>query len=160
MQEMDLIQICLFPSSISPYVYWQSWPLHEWPDLWLSECCSQQFNMSDLLCVLGAAVDSPSPALCLGSIARASKEASSSCFLTVFSEPWLSQGFRTCPTESFCEELEMSKSNNIYIDTYMCTLKDRKGLSKSRWELTASYAENLWISAAHFRLENVRPLFP
>lgn len=46
---------------------------HEWPDLWPSECCSQQFKMSNLLCVLGAAVDSPSPALCLGSVVKAKK---------------------------------------------------------------------------------------
>lgn len=63
MQEMDLIQICLFPSSISLYVYWQSRALHEWPDLCLRECCSQQFKMSALPCGLGAAADSPPPLL-------------------------------------------------------------------------------------------------
>lgn len=93
MQEMDLIQICLFPSSISLYVYWQSRPLHEWPDLCLSECCSQRFKMSGLPCVWGAAVASPSPSFCPSSSPRP-VQVLSLYFLTVFSHPWLSEIFR------------------------------------------------------------------
>lgn len=148
MQEMDLIQICLFPSSISLYVYWQSRPLHEWPDLCLSGCCSRRFKMSGLPCELGAAADSPSPLL----LSQLQPESHPSSFPVFSNRVFTTLVKRDLQTPSEGELLqgaegqlgdEQQKKNVFFLKKVLRVLK---------WELTTCYAENLGISAAYFRL--------
>lgn len=151
---MDLIQLCLFPSSVSLYGCWQSRPLRAWPDLCPSKCCRQQFKMSGLPCVLGAAADSPSLSFCLGSSPRTIPVPSLALPLG-FSDPWLSELFRAHPKESFCKEPEANwEVGNQKNPTFK--MLSSKGLVNLRWELTTHYTHNLGISAACSTLEATR----